>query len=140
MICSSRFRYLALAAVFCVAAAGCGERSRGNVAGKVTFEGQPVTEGQVVFASPENGWYIPAVLGPDGAYSVRTANGTGLPTGLWQVYIVPPRMDPPVNPSARRAVIKDPPNIPRRYRDPKTSEFGIMVQESNPPFDFAMKR
>jgi hypothetical protein len=127
------------AAILCLAVAGCGGKSRGMVAGKVTCDGQPVAEGQVVFCDPEDGFYVTQRLGPDGTYNVRTPNGPGLPTGKWEVAIAPPRVDPP-RPGEPPPVIRDYPNIPLRYRDPKTSGFSIEVRESNGPYDFEIKR
>ena len=62
--------------------AGCqrGEEL-GHVTGKVTFQGQPVTSGMVIFANKEKGVYMTAPLDAQGAFEVIMAQGAGLPLG-----------------------------------------------------------
>ncbi len=49
-----------------------------EVSGKVTFQGQPVTEGVVNFVS-ESGFGARATLGTDGSYRLRSHHGNGIP-------------------------------------------------------------
>jgi hypothetical protein len=94
----------------------------GQVSGKVTFEGQPVTEGVVSFFSSELGYASDASLGPDGSYTVVTGDG-GLVVGKYQVAIMPPTViidpEPKRTPPVRE--FKKVPNIPPRYHDFTTS-------------------
>lgn len=102
--------------------AGCqrGEEL-GHVTGKVTFKGQPVPSGMVIFANKEKGVYMTAPLDSQGAFEVIMAQGAGLPLGSYALGVSPPPMDHPLGP------IEEPPeadkrkDIPRRYRDPATS-------------------
>ena len=120
--------------------AGCGGPSEtlGKVAGKVTFQGEPVTEGVVIFSNQEKGVYMTAALGPDGSYTVEMAQGSGLPLGTYRVSIAPPppndRVGPvpkPIKPGAHS-------NIPQKYRKPDTSGLTLTVEQGENTFDVDM--
>ncbi len=129
---------LALAAAAIV---GCGKDVEyGPVYGRVTFNGQPLSEGQVVFFEPQIHVYHTAKIRPDGEFVAKMADGPGLIVGTYQVAVMPPVVEGPgtqaIGPSAPREY----PNIPAKYRDPKTSGLTVTIEEgANPPFDINMK-
>ncbi|MCX7426007.1 MAG: carboxypeptidase regulatory-like domain-containing protein [Planctomycetia bacterium] len=133
-------RIAALAALVLLAAvvsAGCKKgETLGTVTGNVTFQGKPVTEGMVMFVGP--GVHMTAKLDAQGHYEVKQAKGAGLPPGSYQVSVNPPVIDAPM---AGGPPVKIPtfPNIPLRYRDPKTSGQTLTVTEKGSTLDIDMK-
>jgi len=142
-MCSAITRpWTGLLVCLCLAVAGCSSRPPvGEVTGQVTYKGQPVTDGVIVFNNEAKGVFMTAKLDKEGNYVFHTARGAGLPIGSYQVSITPPRPDlpfgappqpPPENP--------DYPNIPEKYRKPETSGFTAEVQQgANESFNFNME-
>jgi len=128
-----------IALAFSLLLCGCGEREvRGRITGKVTFEGQAVPEGLVLFSNTEKGINMTSIIKSDGSYEVVTPKGNGLPTGTYKVSVCPPRAklitgEPPPK-------IKQCANIPAKYRDCKTAGLSLTVQEGENPFNIEMKR
>ena len=123
---------------------GCGQNvDYGSVHGRVTFKDQPVTEGQVLFASvdpPDMHVYQTASIQPDGTYSVKMSGGPGLVAGKYQVAVMPPVVEPPGSKSAGPHTPGKYPDIPPRYRLPEKSGLTLTVEEGkNPPFDIDMQ-
>jgi hypothetical protein len=118
--------------------AGCGAEagSVGQVFGKVTYRGQPVTEGTIALHSPEAGYGAEAQLGTDGSY--RFAGG--VTPGEYQVSVYPPvvidNSDPRTPPVS---VYKKVESIPPKYHLPGTSELKATVKEGDNPLDFNLK-
>jgi len=152
---------LLAAAVFlglCTLATGCGKSAgpSGTVSGKVTFDGQAVTEGTVVFVSAQ-GRGASGSLDSQGAYTLRTVeSGQKIPVGEYQVCVQPPPPEPTVDPSkvtkeevdaaiAKRLPIpgtpvkKDYPNIPKKYQDQATSGWKLTIKEGPNTFNLEMK-
>jgi len=102
-----------------------------------------VSEGQVVFVSvdpPDMHVNQTARIHPDGTYSVKMSDGPGLMVGKYQVAVMPPVVEPPGSKSAGPRSPGKYPDIPSRYRSPKTSQLTLDVAEGkNPPFDIDMK-
>ena len=129
-------RWILAAALAAMTALGCG-RDRGDVSGRVTFQSQPVTEGEIVFSDPEYGTYYASPLDSKGEYTVVTKEGKGLWVGDYQVSIVPPRDDPPVGTSP-------PPRpkpfvVPQKYWSAQTSGLKASVASKNESFNFDLK-
>ena len=86
----------------------------GEVHGKVTFKGKPVTEGLVTFLNPTEGGGAEAPIGADGAYAVQGGVVVGdylaVVTPLVEIVDTDPGKTPP------GPVEKNAPNIPRKYR------------------------
>ena len=125
-----------------VSLCGCGTSGppKGMVHGKVSFDGQPVSEGTIRFEN-KHGVSLNANLGPDGNYQVQTYEGLGLPPGTYQVAVVPrvaAAAQPMLVGAARPAEeIPEFPHIPPKYRSISTSGLSINVQVGeNPAFDF----
>ena len=78
-----------------VLVAGCGPAEvLGRVSGKVTFQGEPVERGMILFQNEEKGVFMTADLETDGSYEVDMARGKGLPLGIYRVSLSPPLPDP----------------------------------------------
>ncbi|HXG12836.1 MAG TPA: hypothetical protein VNK04_23970 [Gemmataceae bacterium] len=121
------------------AAAGCGSgKPMGQVEGRVTFKGQPVTEGMISFSNAA-GEGAEAPLGPEGKYLIRTPQG-GLPVGDYVVTVTPgtyvDNSDPKTPPAVEE---KRAPNIPPRYRRLGSTPLKATVQEGKNVFDFDLK-
>lgn len=129
------------ALMLAVALPGCGgsDMKIGAVSGKVTFRGQPVTEGTVSFINADAGAGAEAKLGTDGTYAVETPDG-GLPVGTYAVSITPPLYlddsDPKTPPSW---VEKKVANIPQKYRSHYKSGLTATVQEGDNDVPFDLK-
>ena len=119
---------------------GCGadDEVRGRISGKVTFQGQPVSEGLVLFSSNERGINMNATLKPDGSYEIIMAKGAGLPLGTYKVCVSPPPMFFPIGASSPPKV-KEYPNIPKKYRKFLTSGLTVTIEEGDNPFDIDMQ-
>lgn len=125
------------------ALAGCsGAEVLGPVSGVVTMEGQPVPRATVIFDNDQLGVHMSAEADEQGRYTVRMANGDGLPLGDYDVRVCPPVQDHPLGP------IKAPPpgvdpyldTIPKRYRDRGTSDLKLQVRADTNSLDVDMKR
>jgi hypothetical protein len=144
---SARIAGLRLAAFVGLAALGvigCGKKADyGSVAGRVTFKGQPVTEGIVVFSSvdpPDLNVSQTARIHSDGTYSVKMSDGPGLIAGKYEVAVKPPVVEPPGSKIAGARSNAKHDDIPLRYRLQKTSKLSLTVEEGkNPPFDIDMQ-
>ena len=138
-----RNRFLAL--LFVVGTASClvtgcdsGE-TLGPVSGTVTFQGQPVTNGRVLFQNAKEGIYMTANLDEKGHYEVRRPEGTGLPLGEYNVSVNPPVIDAPMAGSGKPVNIPTFPNIPAKYRTASTSGLKVTVTEEGTTLDIDMK-
>lgn len=129
---------LALLVAACV---GCGGSTGNNpdfaVSGKVTFAGEAVTEGIVVFELADQGAAINAALGVEGAYTVTTPPG-GMPAGSYKVSIQPVPVEMPTDADAEPPPPNDPANIPEKYRSAETSGLTADVKAGDNTFDFEM--
>jgi len=103
------------------------------VGGKVTFQGQAVTEGTIQFNDAKTGRGAEAELGPDGSYQAKLA------VGDYTVVILPPLFmaeskGGPVDPQFKKVR-----NIPEKYRSTATSGMTAAVSADNTVHDFDMK-
>ncbi|MBI3465935.1 MAG: carboxypeptidase regulatory-like domain-containing protein [Planctomycetes bacterium] len=120
---------------------GCGEPSQpvGDVYGKVTYRGQPVASGSISFQNAEIGYGADAKLGSGGEYHFETLEG-GLPLGNYKVTVMP-EMELDASDPKTPPVMKDKPapNIPKKYRLPRTSDLTAAVKEGENELNFDMK-
>ncbi len=111
----------------CLALTGCAEETEGSVSGKVTYQGQPVTEGTVNFYSTETGIAAQANLDSSGAFRFEVP----LPLGAYKVYFQPP--SPPQLPPGSPPPPKVDFRVPMKYQDatqtPLTEEVKAGVNE-----------
>ncbi len=140
-ISSGVFVGLAWACLLLPVLTGCGGREpRGKVFGTVTFRGAPVPQGLVMFSNQEKGLFFTAELDAQGNYSVRTADGEGLPLGTYEVSVNPPVLDaPPIGAVMQPARIPEFANIPHRYRTAATSGLTLEVREGDNPLNIEMR-
>lgn len=118
---------------------GCGTSAeRGRIAGKVTFQGQPLSEGLVSFACSENGIQMSATIKPDGRYEIITTEGAGLPQGTYRVVVGPPLVAPLMKPSPGLKA-KEYSDIPEKYRRYETAGLTLTVKQGTNPFDIDLK-
>ena len=112
---------------------------RGRIAGKVTFQGTPLSEGLVFFSNNDKGIHMSGEVKPDGSYEIITAKGAGLPLGTYQVRVRPPLEPLPAGIGLVAPKSKEHPNIPAKYREYETSGLTITVKDGTNQFDIPMK-
>jgi hypothetical protein len=129
-----------LVALLGLALAGCGQRvERGRISGKITFQGQPVTEGIVLFCNSSQGVNMSAAIKPNGSYEIVTMEGAGLPLGAYRVSVCPPPEIPYMGPPGSQPKPKQYANIPKKYRRYETADLTLTVKSGANPFDIDMK-
>jgi hypothetical protein len=101
-----------------LAAAGCSKRfEMGQVTGRVTYQGKPLPEGNVMFV-PDNGFAAAGGINPDGTYRLLTKKPfDGATVGHHKVCVMPPFVPPPGYPAF---------NL--KYQDAETSGFEFIVK------------
>lgn len=119
---------LAVAMGLAFTLAGCGS-SGGSTAsavvkGKVTHQGQPVTEGRVNLYSADTGNAGAASLTAEGKFEISE----GIPPGKYKAYVTPPPITTAPKPGEAMAVVKEYPNIPDQYRSDATSNLIVDVK------------
>jgi len=115
---------------------GCGGASddyAGTLEGTVTFEGSPVTEGEVSIYSPELGVGATAALDSEGRYRITDR----IKAGEYQVVVLPPPPPPPQD-EVPVAVISDPENIPQKSRAFETSGLSVILTEGENRYDISL--
>jgi len=128
-----------VASVFLTASIiGCSSGpATGEVQGKVTFKGKPVTEGTVTFLNSKEGGAGEGKLDTDGNYTIQGK----LVVGEYVIVINPPvhivDTDPGKSPPA--PVEKQAPNIPMKYRVQGSTPLKETVKEGKNEFNFDLK-
>jgi hypothetical protein len=119
--------------------AGCGPSGpqRGEVEGRVTFKGVPVTEGMISFQRP--GSAAESKLGPEGRYSI-TEDG-GLPVGEYTITVTPATFEDKSDPTLPPGTIseKKAPNIPEKYRREGSTPLKETVKQGKNEFNFDLR-
>jgi hypothetical protein len=113
-------------------AAGCGSAEKPiDISGKVTFKGEPVTEGSVQLIDDRTGRGAEVELGPDGTYKAR------LFAGEYKVVVTPPYL---VDTSSGmpNPYYKKVKNIPKKYHSTATSGLTAVVSPDKRTHDFAL--
>jgi hypothetical protein len=112
---------------------GCSSGDRQiTVRGKVTFQGEPVTEGTVQFNDDKTGHGAEAELQPDGSYQTK------LPAGEYKVLIVPPLLSVESKTGPPDPQFKKVRNIPDKYRSTVTSGLTAVASADKTVHDFDM--
>lgn len=116
---------------------GCGEgtvrKVEGTITGSVTFNGQPVTEGDVNFIAKETGVAAKAPLDSSGKYTLPA-----IEIGTYKVFVTPPPLAPPQE--GVKVQIKTYNNIPDKYRDETQTPESIDVVEGMNEKNIDMKQ
>jgi len=111
---------------------GSGEPPAGGVAGKVTFQGQPLIAGTVTFLNAETGIGASSELDSSGSYRIDSVRA-----GEYQVTIQPPP-GPSPEAMAEGAKVESSP-IPDKYKDPQASGLTAAVNEGENTANFDLK-
>lgn len=136
---ASRARVVLVCMILAVYTSGCSQEEKlGAVSGKVTFQGQPVKAGAVVFTNKDKGVFMTAKIDEQGQFKVVMAKGAGLPPGEYQVSVSPPVPDVPMGAGPMLPAIPECPFVPRRYRDYKTSGLTLTVPEEGTTLNIDM--
>lgn len=106
----------------------------GNVHGKVTYKGAPVTDGQVVFTSLAMKTEVVGELTVDGSY-----RATNLPQGDFAVRVTAKPAVPSMDLKAPKPKPADPANIPKKYRNAKSSGLHASINRGDNNFDISMQ-
>jgi hypothetical protein len=126
-----------------LAVAGCG-RSTGHVTGQVTYKGQPLPSGTVLFHGPDGATGHSAIW-PDGRYEVRD-----VPVGPWKITVqshgrLPQGFargalrDPDFKMSPREALkVLQHVGIPKKLADPAQSGLAYTVKAGKQRYDIAL--
>ena len=129
---------MALLVISLFAATGCKQEEKlGRIGGKVSFQGQPVSEGIVLFSCVAKGVNMTAPLKEDGSYEVIMAKGAGLPLGEYKVSVSPPQPFYQIGQKAPQQP-KQYPNIPAKYRNFQTSGLSVNIIDGDNPFNIEM--
>ena len=95
---------------------GCGGKSvpTGTVTGKVTLNGQPYTEADIIFLSLQTGQGSTGTLQDGGTFKLAEA----IPVGTYRVYLAPKAGDPDAPP----APVKIDAAVPDKYWSESSSD------------------
>jgi hypothetical protein len=114
-----------IGAILLLVLAGCGGRGDSPVSpvsGKVSFRGQPLTQGTIVFtpdsARGTNGAPVWADLSGDGGYQLKTGNIEGIASGWYRITVA--AVEPPAMASGQSFTVPRS-LLPDKYRDPELS-------------------
>jgi len=131
---------VALGWIACVSA-GCGPHvaPTGELSGKVTVKGKPVTAGMVKFFPEAGGEPVVTPLGTDGTYRV-----TGVPIGRTKVAIETLSFRNMAGPPPAIAKQYGGPKpvyvpIPEKYETPEKSGLAIEVEKGKKPWDIELQ-
>ena len=120
--------------------AGCGD-VRGTVTGQVTLDGKPLASEQNVSAAiqfhPVGNSGRPATSSLDGkgSYSLAAGSQSSVEPGKYVVTVTATQ----IIPSASGGAPSGRPITPRRYADPRQSEWQVEVKPGNNEFNFELK-
>ncbi len=106
------------------------DKPAGSITAKVTYGGEPVTEGQVNFVNNSTGLGGGGSLGPGGTATIST-----VPTGKYVVTVTPPLPDM-ADPNPQ---VPDYANLPQKYRSETTSTLKAEVFVGDNEFTFELK-
>jgi hypothetical protein len=149
-----RFAVLGVSLVLCLATTGCG--GNGSVSGKVSYKGEPLGGGSVLFVSTEGRGSASTEIGPDGQYSIdKIAAGPvkiSVETKSAKPVKGPPRGAMPTPPAGAMPKDIDPSKynqpsqpkgkyvaIPENYADPEKSGLTYTVTGGSQPHDIDLK-
>jgi len=121
-------------------AVGCG-RHAGKVSGRVTLDGQPLTNGVVSFTPVKAGSSAYGTIGSDGRYRLQTGAETGIDPGDYKVTIAAnatPEQAAAMGIKVGREGIM-PLLTPQRYGDVATTPLSATVKSGSQEIDFVVE-
>lgn len=108
----------------------------GSVSEKITFEGNPIVLGQVVFNPTDgNGRPASAEITDGGAYEL----GESIPVGKYKISIMPVSVEQAKGLAHGDSAAPDPKNIPKIYRTEVTTDLTAEIKKGSVQFDFDLK-
>jgi hypothetical protein len=134
---SGRVRLWIAATLMAGACVGCGSQSKVAITGKVTLQGKPVTSGMVAMDDGK-GAHLVAPLNSNGEFAIENSETIKIPEGSYQVAVLPPKADFPVDPTQMATAPKADVNVPMKYRDSKTSQITLEVKEGDNALEIDM--
>jgi hypothetical protein len=128
-------RFLIVALSLFLVGCGGGDQGRYTVTGKVTFQGQPVEQGEITFEDPAAGQVNSSPLGSGGSYSLE------VPAGDFKVSVAPPLIEMKGTADSPPDMVRNPAvkNIPKKYWVQETSGLSAKVDKNAKAFDFELK-
>lgn len=124
-----------IAAVCLLLVVGCNSaKPTGKLNGRVTFEGEAVTDAKIQVQSSETGNAADAVLDQDGNFKFESP----LTVGQYVVSIIPMIEVPPAGTEPVTTVLPNRSDIPAKYRSGSTSDLVVDVSEKENAFDVEM--
>jgi hypothetical protein len=125
-----------VAAVLISCGCGGGRPKTAAVHGKVTYKGQPVPHGSIVFI-PDSATVATGEIGPDGSYTLTTfRKGDGAIPGAHKVVITA------LEDTRGRGIEPGnapPPLVPRKYMNRLTTDLQAEVKEEDNTIDFDLQ-
>lgn len=112
---------------------GTGQPKSAHVTGKVTFQGQPVTEGRLTFMSSISAGSVEVTS--EGTYRLTE----GVPPGKYKVVLTPPSITKPPKVGEAAPELKKFNNIPEKYRTETTTTLFAEIKEGNNTVDLELK-
>ncbi len=136
--------YLALLQLFVLLLTGCQDSTSSQiVSGRITFQGQPVAEGDVTFSNPGTGSVAQGSLNAEGSYTLFQTNQV-LKPGEYSVTVTPKISYVEVQGEGYeagelKAVESGGKSIPRIYRNNATTRLRASVTGGEESFDFELQ-
>jgi hypothetical protein len=137
--CKFHFVSVFCAAVSAACFLGCGSQGPdlgpfGQVSGRVTHKGNPITKATITFSCPDSGQVATADLLADGSYTMSLNGREGLPVGKYYVYLLPnlTKLKPGETDFSRSRSQYNPNiglDIPMNFRDESTSGIVATIEE-----------
>ena len=128
-------RILIVALLLFLPGCGSGDAGRYTVTGKVSFQGQPVEQGEITFEDPAAGQVNSSPLSSGGSYSLE------VPAGDFKVSVAPPLIEMKGTADSPPDMVPNPAvkNIPKKYWVQGTSGLSAKVDKNAKAFDFELK-
>lgn len=130
----NRIAFIACAVTF-ISVLGCGGFATNSVAGKVTLNGEALSQGTVTLIPESSEFPAPSnpvgAIQEDGSFLISTAKLVGAPPGEYKVVVASTvKVDPNDEYSVTKSV------IPKEYCDAATSPLRMVVPSEN--YDISM--
>ena len=110
------------------------------VTGRITYHGQPVQTGTIVFTPDAgrgtHGPLAMAEIRPDGTYVLKTGEAAGASPGWYRVTVASVSIFPAVPGQPYRIPQS---LLPEKYRDPDLSQLSCEIQAKANSIDFALE-